>query len=107
MPTNYRMLPPAVFAGQPAIGQQSMTVNGRSYAGVPGAVLDVPDMDARILGANGWVEVCASGTTAQRPTSTSVPLSAAPSVQYWDTTLSKLVVYDGKTWRDPSNGSAV
>jgi hypothetical protein len=104
---NYRMLAPAVFAGQPAISQQNMTVNGRNYAGAPGTVLDVPDMDARILGANGWVEVAASGTTAQRPTATSAPLSAAPSVQFWDTTLSKLIVFDGKTWRDPATGSAV
>jgi hypothetical protein len=104
---NYRMLPPAVFAGQPVTSQQTLVVNGRTYSGAPGTVVDVQDFDARILGSNGWVEVAASGTTAQRPTATSAPLSAAPSVQFWDTTLSKLIVFDGKTWRDPANGNAV
>ena len=104
---NYRMLPPAIVNGGAVTSQQTMTVNGRTYSGAPGSVLDVPDMDARVLGANGWVKVGPSGTTAQRPTSTSAPLKAAPGVHYWDTTLSKMIVFDGITWRDPATGSAV
>lgn len=104
---NYRMLPPAIVAGQPVTSQQSMVVNGRTYAGTPGSAIDVPDMDGAILAANGWVKVASSGTTAQRPTSTSAPFMAAPGAHFWDTTLSKMVVFDGITWRDPATGSAV
>ena len=106
MPT-YRMLPPTVVAGQPVTSQTNMAVNGRTYAGAPGSVADIPDMDAQVLAANGWVKVAASGATAARPTATSAPVSAAPGVQFWDTTLSKLVVFDGKNWRDPATGNAV
>jgi hypothetical protein len=49
---NYRMLPPAVVAGQPVTSQQSMQVNGRTYSGVPGSVLDVPDMDGAVYRAD-------------------------------------------------------
>jgi hypothetical protein len=104
---NYRMLPPAIVAGQPVTSQQSMVVNGRTYAGTPGSAMDVPDMDGAVLAANGWIKVAASGTTAQRPTSTSAPLRAAPNERYFDTTLGKLIVFDGATWRDPATGSAV
>jgi hypothetical protein len=91
MPT-YRMLPPAVVAGQPATGQSNIVVNGRSYSGVPGSVLDVPDMDGAVLAASGWIKVAASGTTAQRPTSTSAPFRAAPEARYYDTSIGKLIV---------------
>jgi hypothetical protein len=104
---NYRMLPPAIVNGGAVTSQQSMTVNGRTYTGAPGAVLDVPDMDGAVLAANGWIRVAASGTTAQRPTSTSAPFRAAPDARYFDTSLGKLIVYDGVTWRDPATGSAV
>jgi hypothetical protein len=104
---NCRLLPPAVVAGQPVTSQQSMVVNGRAYSGAPGSVVDVPDMDGAILAANGWVRVAASGTTAQRPTSTSAPFRAAPDARYFDTSINKLIVYDGVTWRDPATGSAV
>ena len=103
---NYRMMPPAIVAGGPVTSQQNMTVNGRTYAGAPGSVLDVPDMDGAVLAANSWIRVANSGTTAQRPTSTNAPFRAAPGAQYWDTSLSKMVIYDGITWRDPATGSA-
>jgi hypothetical protein len=104
---NFRMLPPAVVAGQPVTSQQSMQVNGRTYSAAPGSVIDVPDMDGAVLAANGWIRVAASGTTAQRPTNTSAPFRATPDARYWDTTLSKMVIYDGVSWRDPATGNAV
>ena len=104
---NYRMMPPAIVAGGPVTSQQSMTVNGRNYSGAPGSVADIPDVDAQVLAANGWVKVGASGATAQRPTSTSAPFKAAPGAQYWDTSLSKLIFFDGVAWRDPATGNAV
>ena len=103
MPLNFRMLPP------PAVGQQTQMVNGRRYNAAPGVAVDVPDMDAPILGANGWITCAPSGTTAQRPTTnpnTNPPYVAAPNFEYFDTTLSKLIFWDGATWRDPA-GNAV
>ena len=104
---NCRMMPPAVVAGQPVTSQQNMMVNGRTYAATPGSVLDVPDMDGAILVANGWLRVANSGTTAQRPTSTSLPLRSAPGVHFLDTTINKFIVFDGITWRDPTSGASV
>jgi hypothetical protein len=104
---NYRMMPPALVNGQPVTSQQSMAVNGRSYAGAPGSVLDVPDFDGAVLAANGWIRVANSGTTAMRPTSTSSPLASKPGVHFLDTTINKFIVFDGITWRDPATGSAV
>lgn len=104
MPLNIRMLPPV------AVGQQTQTVNGRRYSSAPGVVLDVPDMDATVLAANGWIMCAPSGTTAQRPTTNpnlNPPYVAAPNFEYFDTTLLKLIFWDGTTWRDPVTGSAV
>lgn len=104
MALNFRMLPP------PAVISQTIVVKGRSYSGAPGSVMDILDADAMVLSANGWIRVAASGTTAQRPTTnmyTNPPYIAAPGVTYWDVTLSKLIVFDGLTWRDPNNGDAV
>jgi hypothetical protein len=97
------MLPPV------SVSQQTQTVNGRLYSAAPGVAVDVPDMDAPVLAANGWVMCAPSGTTAQRPTTnpnTNPPYVAAPNFEYFDTTISKLIFWDGATWRDPT-GSAV
>jgi hypothetical protein len=53
------------------------------------------------------LRVANSGTTAQRPTSTSSPLASKPGVHFLDTTINKFIVFDGITWRDPATGSAV
>jgi hypothetical protein len=93
----------------PSIGQQTQTVNGRVYSAAPGVAVDVPDMDAPVLAANGWITCAPSGTTAQRPTinpTANPPYIAAPNFEYFDTTLSKLIFFDGVTWRDVS-GNAV
>ncbi len=104
MGLSFRMLPP------PAVGQQTVTVNGRRYSAAPGAAVDVPDMDANVLAANGWVVCAPSGPTSARPTvnpNTNPPYVAAPGFEFFDTTLGKLVFWDGASWRDPATGSAV
>jgi hypothetical protein len=101
---NFRMLPPV------AISAQTMTINGRQYSGTPGTVLDIPDFDAAVLGANGWAPIAPSGPTALRPSplaGKTPPYLAAPGFEYFDTTLGKLIFFDGATWRDPATGSAV
>ncbi|MGO9006611.1 MAG: hypothetical protein ACLQIQ_07500 [Beijerinckiaceae bacterium] len=98
---NVRMLPPV------AVNQQARTVNGRTYSGTPGTVQDIPDFDANALAANGWINVAFSGPTSARPTATVAPYAATAGLPFYDTTLGKVIVYDGATWRDPTNGNSV
>jgi len=100
--SNFRMLPPNNAS------QQTVTANGRTYSGAPGSTLDVPDFDAQILAANGWVMVCASGPSSSRPLPimASAPYVAGPGFQYLDTTLGAVIVYDGAAWRNPLTGEA-
>jgi hypothetical protein len=98
------MLPPTKIA------QQSAVINGRSYASTPGNVVDVVDADAAQLCANGWIKVAFSGPTSGRPGTSQANgmyFVAAAGTHFFDTTLGKLVVFDGSTWRDPNNGNAV
>jgi hypothetical protein len=98
---NIRLLPPV------AVVQQTRIVNGRSYSSTPGNTLDVYDADAQELEANGWIAVAPSGPTSARPTGTLGQYTATPGFLYYDTTISKLVISDGLTWRDPATGNAV
>jgi hypothetical protein len=98
---NIRLLPPVAVAAQTRI------VNGRSYSSTPGNTLDVYDADAQELEANGWIAVAPSGPTSARPTGTLGQYTATPGFLYYDTTISKLVISDGLTWRDPATGNAV
>jgi hypothetical protein len=103
MGMNFRMLP------SPLLLKQSLVVNGRTYTGAPGTTIDVPDFDAGPLAANGWTKVALSGPTTARPTTltTGGQYTAGVSSQFFDTTLGKLIVFDGAGWRDPATGNAV
>lgn len=101
---NVRMLPPV------AVTMQTIVVNGRTYSAAPGATVDVPDFDAFVLAQNGWARVALSGTTAQRPTTNMSGGNseiAVRGVQYVDTTLNIVAVYDGAVWRNPLTGASV
>jgi hypothetical protein len=98
------MLPPSNAAFQ------ITTANGRNYAAAPGTVADVPDFDAQVLAANGWVKVGWSGPTTARPPAnqvTAAPYFAVPGCHFVDTTLAAVIVFDGATWRNPVTGAAV
>lgn len=100
--TTIRMLGPTTA--------DSTTVNMRGYSGVPGGVYDVMDGDAPALAARGWVKVALSGPTSSRPTfSWSSTLGYINSVGtlYLDTSLGKVIAFDGAAWRDPATGAAV
>ena len=102
MPT-FRMLPPI------NVGQQTITANGRVYSGALGTAQDVPDMDAGILAANGWIRAALSGPTTARPSANPTvtpPYTAAPGLHFYDTTLNEVVIFDGATWRTPAGASA-
>jgi hypothetical protein len=98
---NIRMLPPVNVAFQTRV------VNNRTYSGTPGSAIDVPDFDASQLEANGWIRIAPSGPTSARPAGTLPPYPATSETWFFDETISKLIVYDGATWRDPATGSAV
>ena|SRR5271154_4234355 len=97
MSITVRMLPSIAQTGQ-----MNMSVNGRNYKQALGNFVDVLDMDAATLCANGWVRVCLSGPTASRPSTNpnlTPPYTASNGMIYFDTTLSAPVVHDGANWR--------
>jgi hypothetical protein len=97
MSLNVRMFPPG--SGK----QATISVNGRSYTCPLNATVDVPQVDAVILSANGWTMAAdAVGTTAQR-------LASNPfqGMKWHDTTLNLTVVHEGTAWRNPATGAVV
>ncbi len=90
---NVRMLPPAV-ASSP------VTRHARTYNPAAGAFQDVPDFDAKTLEANGWTRIGLVGPTSARPS------PAQRSLQFLDTTLGLIVIFDGAVWRNPATGAA-
>jgi len=45
-----------IIVAPPADGRSnSITVNGRTYTCAIGSTIDVPDFDAEVMGANGWL----------------------------------------------------
>ena len=97
---THRMMPPAS-----ATGSFTSTVNGRTYTCANGAVIDVPEFDAAVLGANGWLTAAVGGvgTSSARPALT----PQQKGTQFHDNTLGLNIMWDGKTWRNPTNGAAV
>jgi hypothetical protein len=94
------LLPPV------SVPAQTRIVNGRSYSATPGNVVDVYDADAEVLEANGWLRIAPSGPTASRPDGGALGLyNASPGVAFYDTTISKYIVFDGANWRDTSGNS--
>lgn len=94
-----------------ANAQPTMTVNGRTYTCAIGAApIAVPECDAFMLLANGWLHSAAdgSGTTAQRPAANHALGISAPRVgfRYLDTTLNATVVWNGKNWINNVTGAA-
>lgn len=81
-------------------------VNGRTYSVAAGGTVDVPDFDADILEANGWVKGASTGgggvgATAARPA------NPQRHQEFLDTTLNVIIRFDGKAWRNPATGAAV
>lgn len=93
---NIRVLPPAAGG--------LTTVNGRTYTCAAGASIDVPDFDAKVLSANGWIITSPAGVggTSARP------LNPKQGDHFVDTDLASISIrFDGKVWRNNSTGAAV
>ena len=88
----------------PATGD-TLSFNGRTYTGIGGTVLDVPDFDAGVLEANGWFTISGanSGPTTARPPT----LGMQPGFKFLDTTLAALITFDGLVWRNSITGASV
>jgi hypothetical protein len=82
---------------------------GRSYtAAAAGATLDVPDSEAPSLVGNGWLLMGLVGPTTARPVNNQVwPHHPYPNQDYYDTSISAWIVWDGATWRNAATGAAV
>lgn len=92
-----RLMPPADGA------HGTIQVNGRSYTCAIGSTIDVPDQDANVMRANGWVSATTGGvgTTSQRPA------NPAKGQMFHDSTLGINIIFDGKVWRNPTSGASV
>ena len=78
------------------------TVNGRKYTCALGSTIDVVDFDAyALMSAAGWIQVAPVGSTAQR-----TPQPGIGAI-FHDTTVGKLIIFEGAAWRDPATGGAV
>jgi hypothetical protein len=87
-----------------------MQANGRTYVPVVGTPQDLSDSDAEVLAANNWLRLGLIGTTAQRPGINAWNVGAYAAQRgsvYLDTTLGKVIVFDGVSWRDAFSGTAV
>ena len=102
-----RLLPPSV-------GPTSININGRTISCAVGSTVDVSDADGMVMIANGWITgvdpelgpngpIPTVGPTAQRPVLT----QSQRGITYSDTTTGNMIVWDGKTWRNPVSGASV
>ena len=88
----------------------TIVANGRTYTCQVGATpILVPDFDAFILQANGWISSAggAAGTTAQRPVANPAQGIPPPPVgfKYFDTTVGANVIWNGKNWIHHATGA--
>jgi hypothetical protein len=104
--SNYRCFPPSTVP--PGASTTTTTVNGRTYSAAPGTTLDVVDVDARLLAANGWLSVAQVGPTSARPTHNNwVVGDMVKGMFFIDTTLGYAITWDGAAWRNPVTNAAV
>lgn len=73
-------------------------INKAVYYAVPGMHLDVPDADAQFLAAQGWLVVGAVGPTRSRENTVLSTMQVCI-----DTSLSRVLFWDGLAYRDVLN----
>ena len=110
MSITTRMIP---LAGQSVTGNIGAGAGNpvlRSYSATAGgfidAVGDPGSGDATVLASQGFLPICMSGPTTSRPNFATTTVGVLQrNVLYLDTTISKVIVWDGANWRDPVTGS--
>lgn len=78
--------------------------NGRSYKCAANSVVMVPDFDANVLEANGWMRAAGQGSG---PTTSRPKTGLWVGFEWFDTTLNLNVKWDGKAWRSHVDGTSV
>jgi len=98
--TYRRLTPPGDNTREP------IRVNGRNYACNVGSTLDVPEFDAKILEANGWINT--GGIAATVGNTASRPVNPRIGHVHIDTTLNAAVTYTGGgVWTHHVSGGSV
>lgn len=95
-----------VLVHAPAGALTTLTVSGRKYSTTPGNPIPVPDFDAVVLVANGWLYASANSGVATGPTS-GRPAKPTLNLRYQDTTVGYEVMWDGAAWRHTQSGASV
>lgn len=91
----------------PATASSPITVYGRTY-NPAGGVQDVPDSDAQMLIANGWINAAAGSNSATTGAdSTKRPVNPPARSVYIDNALGIKEIFDGKYWRNSITGVVV
>ncbi len=106
MTTTIRMFPPT---GAPNTSQSAFS-NGNLYTCSVGSTIDVLTADAPGLVSQRWASLAPSGPTSARTIASSMtcpPYPAGLGMMFFDTTLSKMIGFDGGVWRDPATGLPV
>jgi hypothetical protein len=96
----------AVFPS--AAAPKTLVVNGRTYTLALGATpLVVPDWDAFVLMANGWIAAASdgAGTTAQRPAAAYGVSAPRVGYEYYDSTVGANVIWNGANWINHATGA--
>jgi hypothetical protein len=104
-----RMIPVNASGGTVSgfAGASSQDPGRRVYSANNGQFIDAtggPDADAAVLTSQGFLLVAVSGSTALR---NSLVTYFKPGTLFADTTLNRLIMFDGLNWRDPMTGNVV
>lgn len=90
----------------PADAKSPILIFGRSYNPANG-VQDVPDSDAPVLLANGWMNAAAGDVLSGSGTTSARPANPKKGQRFLDSTLGITILFDGKVWRNAVTGAAV
>ena len=96
----------AVFPS--ANAPKTVVANGRTYTLALGATpVVVPDWDAFVLLANGWLQSASdgAGTTAQRPAAAYGVSAPRVGYEYYDSTVGANVIWNGVNWINHATGA--
>jgi hypothetical protein len=93
-------------------GSVSASFNGRTYSCAAGSTIDVIESDAITLESRGFLRLGVVGATANRPTyppnanSDSRIVANPLGYEFIDSTIGKVVRYNGATWVDVVTGAS-
>ena len=81
----------------------SFTIAGRTYTCPANGTVDVPDFDASVMEANGFVTVALGGVTS----TVGRPPAPFKNMEILDSTLGYVIRFDGIHWRNLATGAVV